>query len=550
MSELLKKGLSVLSDSQLEILELCELPNKGCLGLKLGAGKTIVSLVLGLKLTNNEPILIVVQKCLIKSWVNEITKFFGDDLKYVILHQEYIKDIHKYVPDEDIKLFLTTPQVLSKYYKQYNISGKFLRREIVNEGQFNQHELLHYVQPNHPLTNNNNIIYSYNWGMLIIDEAHSYTKIKTDRSRALASICAKHKWCLSGTIFNEPSAERLLGYYLLIGNKTFPDNLPDATSFIKSDNYLGYQDTIIDKPVTLPEAKVTFKLKEIIKFVSFTEDEMKIYSLMKDLVLHIKEQVQIFKDEHDLENTRKFNAYLLAMLIYLRQCLISPMIPVTNIIVDFLDCKNKSQITETFVNRIKELNLYEYLDDENNIRTSKMNEVLNIVNKHNKIIIFTSFRTSADLIKYLVSTEYPDRLVLSLESTMSIEKRNKTIEQFNSSKNVIFILTYKIGSEGLNLQTCHNVILVDYEWSYGETQQAIGRVARQGQEHKFVNIYYLISNTGVEKAIFKKQREKYKALKELSVGKLETKVTKIKVAEIMTILEEDENVNNMLDITR
>ena len=92
--KLLKYGFNRLNDYQIDILKECIELNFGGLLLPMGSGKTFISLILSLyyRLTTNKPILIIVSKSLISSWENEIKKFFGDEMKYIIYHKSYMND--------------------------------------------------------------------------------------------------------------------------------------------------------------------------------------------------------------------------------------------------------------------------------------------------------------------------------------------------------------------------------------------------------------------------------------------------------------------------
>ena len=126
--ETIEIGKKHLSDFQKEILNECLVKKSGGLSLTMGSGKTIISIVLALEQTKitKQPILIVVSKTLVESWVSEIKKFFNDSLKYIVFHSNYIKSMNDYVFDENINLIITTPEVLSKYYKLENIEDKFI----------------------------------------------------------------------------------------------------------------------------------------------------------------------------------------------------------------------------------------------------------------------------------------------------------------------------------------------------------------------------------------------------------------------------------------
>jgi SNF2 family DNA or RNA helicase len=85
-------------------------------------------------------------------------------------------------------------------------------------------------------------------------------------------------------------------------------------------------------------------------------------------------------------------------------------------------------------------------------------------------------------------------------------------------------------------------LLLDFEWSHGKSEQAIGRVLRYGQESNVVNIYLFSSNTAIEKAIFEKQDVKLNILKELETGSQKSKIVPVKVKDIINILGREENI--------
>ena len=209
--------MDLLKLEQHDIVNECLRLKSGGMSIPMGGGKTLMSLVIGLENIKNtdEKILIVVSKTLIPNWIIELNKFFPD-IPYLIMHKDYIKKIEKFSIN-DAKIILITSEVASKYYKLLGIETLLIRREIINEGTFNQHEIIHYISSNttpyYLGTGKDlfgNCIYSTVWNTLIIDEAHQYTKISTNKSRSIISICAKYRWCLSGTLFDEPIAERIL----------------------------------------------------------------------------------------------------------------------------------------------------------------------------------------------------------------------------------------------------------------------------------------------------------------------------------------------------
>lgn len=550
MTEILELGKSCLNEYQLDVFDECLKKKSGGLSLAMGSGKTLLSIVVALEQTKktNKPILIIASKTLIESWKYEINKFFGDELKFIIFHNSYIKKFNDFVIDDDIKIYITTPEIVTKFYKYERISNYFVRQQIVNEGRFNQHFINYYNRPNRPFSNiksGGSLLYSTEWGCLIIDEIQNYTKISTFKCQGIASICSEYRWGLSGTIFNEPVLERILGYYLIIDEPTFPRSLPDAKKFISSKEFKGTMETLVSRKSNPMFTKP--KVNQYIITHNLSYEEILVYMSMRSIMLKIKNEIKKFKAMNDTINTRKFGTYLLAMITYLRQCLICCVIPLSSVAIDMIDFKNRSELSKILSDEINKLNINTWLNNMNSVLSSRMRKGLEIIDKHKKenLVVFTCFRTTIDILKEFIPS---NRKVLTIESKMSSKARANVIEEFKkpndkSDKGNILLVTYDIGSEGLNLQIANTVILLDFYWNDGKTSQSIARVLRYGQTSNEVNIYMFTSHTAIEKAIFQKQDLKLQIINELEKGSSKTKIGKLTVNDIIKMVEMEDNVS-------
>ncbi len=552
--EIIQIGKKHLSDFQIKILDECLDKKSGGLSLTMGSGKTIISLVLALEQTKhtNQPILIVVSKTLVESWVSEIKKFFNDSLKYIIFHSNYIKNMNDYVFDEDIKLIITTPEVLTKYYKLENIEEKFIKKEIVNQGRFNQHIINVYNIPLKPYTlhkKGGSFMYATIWGCLIVDEVQNFTKVSTFKCQSIASLCASNRWALSGTMFNEPKPERILGYYLIINDAKFPRTLPAASDLIKSTLFKGFNCSLVSRKENPTFIKP--KINQRIVAHNLSREEETLYMTMKVIMMSVHKKVKEYKMIGDDINARRFGTYLLAMICYLRQCVICSVIPIANVAIDMTDFQNKSKLSDMLSKEIKLQNLDKWLEDIESVKSSRFRETLKIIDNHKyeNIVIFSCFRTVVDIFKTFLPS---DRKMFTITSTMTTKKRAQVLENFSHTSDNglghILLLTYDIGSEGLNLQVANTVILLDYYWNDGKTSQSVARVLRYGQKSKEVNIYYLTSNTAIEKAIFEKQDLKLQMINELETGRVQTSIKRIQVKDIINIINNEHNINAIHNI--
>lgn len=96
-----------------------------------------------------------------------------------------------------------------------------------------------------------------------------------------------------------------------------------------------------------------------------------------------------------------------------------------------------------------------------------------------------------------------------LDGSMSIKKRGKVVEEFNSpeSDQFLFMLSSKAGGCGLNLVGANRLVMFDPDWNPANDEQAMARVWRDGQT-KPCFIYRMIATGSIEEKIFQRQTHK------------------------------------------
>jgi SNF2 family DNA or RNA helicase len=210
----------------------------------------------------------------------------------------------------------------------------------------------------------------------------------------------------------------------------------------------------------------------------------------------------------------------------------------------------KSELSTIIMDEMNKLGLKDWLDKEESIKSSRLNETLKCIKKHKneKVIVFSCFRSFMDIGEYLIGKEMKDRPLFRMIASMSAEKRAQLIKDFEKSKNGILLLTYQLGAEGLNLQFASTILLVDFWWNASKEQQAIGRIFRFGQVSDEINVYFFTTNTGIEKILFEKQQAKLKILDELRTGKMKTKIPFIKLDDVIKLIELSDNEELLKEI--
>jgi len=538
-------NMEKLHSYQLDVYNECLLKGGGGISLAMGSGKTLISILVALKQTehDNSKILIVVAKNLISVWENEIKKFFEDEFKYTIFinsNRNKECDFNKY------KIIITTPETLVTFYKTYDIENEFIYIDQRPNSLGIPINYNLYIEPKSPFLDmldpeRGDLFYASKWGCLIVDEGHNYFNITSTRSRSICSICTEHRWVLSGTLFDEPKDERILGYLLMINDRKYPRNLPDLQILIRSRKFKGLLETLIYRKNNIM-TPTNLKVNQTVVNHRLNTYETAIYLSLKRVLKMLRLSLLEFKRAGDKEQVRKFSSYLLVMIMHTRTFLVCPLITLSSIYLDITDYENKSELTKLLYEEFTKNNLYTWLDNEDSVFSSRLQEINKVLIEHSKdrVVIFTSFRTTVNVITHYIK----NRPVFTINPTHSPQKRGEILVDFEKSKNGVLVLTYSLGSDGLNLQCANTVLIADYWWNSGKTKQGVARINRYGQLAPEVHVYYFTSNTGIEKAIFGKHHDKMKIQDELMVGHQISKIKKIKTEDILKIIEYDEYLND------
>lgn len=538
-------GFKQLNTFQQDVFHEAIQKKSGVLAICLGGGKTILSLVLAFYFTQNNqlPILIVCSKSLITNWIEEIEKFYAKKIKYKVIHPTFC-DVSQFKIKSKYHLYLTTADVLAKAYRDHFITNSFVNQTYINRGVFiNNYNVPHRPYLSHSIAYG--VLYSIKWGCLIVDEAQLYTNIKTFKCQSLGALCVKKRWLLSGTLFDEPKAAKILGYHIILNAPHKPRNLPDTKKLLKNE-FKGLNEYLVERekneaftPPPINDAIIAHQLKP---------EEEKIYLLMKDILIAVKEKAQKAKLLGDVTEKKKFSSYILAMVTYLRQALICPLLPLTSIMIDSTKMKKRSELSIIINNEIKKLGIDDYLNNVDNIKSSRISEIMKCINKHKneKILVFSCYSSFLDILNHCLLQDKKNTFLL--KRTMNILQRGQMVKDLSQSQSGVMLMTYELGSTGLNLQFASTVIIADHYWNAVASKQSIGRILRMGQVNEQVNIYFFTANSGIEEIIYKKQQAKEMIIEELKTGTSKLKIPKINMKEVIKIIEIHDNKKILREI--
>ncbi len=128
-----------------------------------------------------------------------------------------------------------------------------------------------------------------------------------------------------------------------------------------------------------------------------------------------------------------------------------------------------------------------------------------LIEEGRRILLFSQFTTMLGLIEaHLIRERVP-----YLKLTGASKDRGKLVEDFQTGKAPIFLISLKAGGTGLNLTAADTVIHYDPWWNPAAEAQATDRAYRIGQD-KPVFVHKLLCQDTVEERIHKLQQEKGK----------------------------------------
>ncbi len=128
-----------------------------------------------------------------------------------------------------------------------------------------------------------------------------------------------------------------------------------------------------------------------------------------------------------------------------------------------------------------------------------------LIEEGRRILIFSQFTSMLGLIEaHLVRGNIP-----FLKLTGASKDRGKLVEDFQSGKIPLFLISLKAGGTGLNLTAADTVIHYDPWWNPAAEAQATDRAYRIGQD-KPVFVHKLLCQDTVEQRIHQLQQEKAK----------------------------------------
>ncbi|MEH6988908.1 DEAD/DEAH box helicase [Cytobacillus firmus] len=354
------------------------------------------------------------------------------------------------------------------------------------------------------------IIYSLDYDLIIIDEAHKLKNNKTRNYEFVQNL--KKKFCLLLTA--TPIQNRISEIFNLV-SLLKPGHLGNESAFYenyKKDSRSLNDDAHLKELVN----KVMIRNRRADTGIEWTKRHVETIPIeFSQAELELYEAVTELRSEENWVSSSQFSV----MTLQREACSSREAVYFT--LQNML--KRQEQPSIAFQEQIQ----YLIKKVEAVQQNSKAQKALELIQKINdKVIIFTEYRATQMYLQWFLK-QYG---ITSVPFRGGFKRGKKDWMRELFQKNAQVLIATEAGGEGINLQFCNHIINFDLPWNPMRLEQRIGRIHRLGQE-KDVMIYNFATKETVEEHIMKLLYEKIHLFEKV-IGDLDDILTKLEFGSI------------------
>lgn len=414
----------------------------------------------------------------------------------------HLKEHEQRLPGQAPALLVCPTSVLGNWQKEIsrfapsiNVSLHYGARRLSGEEFREQTEQVDIIITSYATaTLDQEMLQSYTWASICLDEAQNIKNAQTKQSMAVRSFPAKHRIALTGTPIENRLSE-LWSIYDFIN----PGYLGSARAFQTRFISAIEKDKDEQRMQDLQQLVKPFMLRRKKKDPNIQLDlpdknEMKTYIHLtgEQSALYDQSVQELMDKMKELEGIKRKGA-ILSALTQLKQLCDHPLL------------LTKEALPETISSEgsVTEYDLYSPQDMAMLIsRSAKLERLMELVrelrDEGERCLIFTQYIGMGQMLQQVLRQELQEP-VLYLHGGTSKTGRDRMIDEFQSrtlpaaEQPSVFILSIKAGGVGLNLTAANHVFHFDRWWNPAVENQATDRAYRMGQTkdvqvHKFISL--------------------------------------------------------------
>ena len=494
------------------------------LAMVMGLGKTIcvatlIARTIDSQRRQNSCSLYICPKNLLGTAKHEFHKFFGDQLKVMVFHRDFLRSSYNAFGEREIKRY---DVIITNYstvvarstsagicYTKTNKQKKNEENNFIKNTNFSVK-----TDEVNPIAAE---FCNFNWFRIILDESHEIRTKSTRRFKLINSLNSEKRICMTGTPIHNTLKDlfhqlEFCGLNMKRGNK-YTKQMLRKMNLMNMIKFVEYKDA---DSVKLPEKKV----HKIFFDLSYEERFLHDY--------YIKTAQKVFKEINTITGRGKSKKTLEAHTSMLRimQVCSAPYLITAASKKDY-SCEDMVNVHAECVFPTNNMidNWIQKKESGAGVKSSKMHRFVNLVKSINartpgaKTVVFGNFTSSLRLaLDALINDDakYKEEAVFIHGKITSSKIRDNMFASFRTDPNVkLLIMTLKLGSVGLNLTEGSNVIFLEPWYSYAALSQGAARVHRIGQVNP-VNVYYLLGKDSLEERVYHIAMEKKKLASDIS----------------------------------
>jgi SNF2 family DNA or RNA helicase len=317
------------------------------------------------------------------------------------------------------------------------------------------------------------------WHLVVLDEAQAIKNPDSKATRAVCSLDARHRLCLSGTPVENNLGELWSQFAFLM-----PGLLGDRKDFQKRFR------TPIEKRGDSTRANLLVRRTRPF-LLRRTKQEVATELPPKTEVVV---RIDLDQEQRDLYETIRLSVHETVRAAIAVRGFGPNAITVIDALLKLRQvCCDPRLVKIPAAGRVKESGKLSHL-------ASMLREM---VPEGRRVLVFSQFTSMLDLIKLELEAAAIDYV----ELTGRTMDRATPVERFQRGEVPVFLISLKAGGRGLNLTAADTVIHYDPWWNPAAEDQATDRAYRIGQD-KPVFVYKLIAANTVEERILDLQRRK------------------------------------------
>ncbi|MGA0844985.1 MAG: DEAD/DEAH box helicase [Luteolibacter sp.] len=315
--------------------------------------------------------------------------------------------------------------------------------------------------------------------LVVLDEAQQIKNPQAKVAQAACKLHANHRLCLSGT-----PVENHLGELWSLMKFLIP-------GFLGSEEHFNEQ---FRKPIEIQgdsERNAALKKRIAPLVLRRTKDQVAKELPPKTELVHLIElhtgQKDLYETVRATMNKRVREAIAARGMSQFQMVFLDALLKLRQI------CCDPRLLPDDFANTVQESAKLDFLSDLLSV----------LIEEGRRILLFSQFTTMLRLIEeQLLGKSIP-----YLKLTGSSKDRGKLVEDFQTGKIPLFLISLKAGGTGLNLTAADTVIHYDPWWNPAAEAQATDRAYRIGQKNP-VFVHKLLCQDTVEQRIHQMQQQK------------------------------------------